>query len=599
VNDSQYFLLEHFDTIHNFPSQVYHSALPLSPSSSWLHKYFAVELSQEVRVVKGLPVEWKLSSHNVRLNNLPQALACQKNIIAVGLFHGDITILNAITGSKVALLSGHSKRVTSLTFSLDGTSIVSGSWDKTLKLWDVQTGGIIKTFCGHTDWVLSVSISANYTTISSGSRDKTIRLWDIWTEECHCVIEQQGKVDYVAFSPTNPQYLISASGDVVQGWDIDGHQVGVTHIGSHPAFSLDGTHFILCHGNVATVQNSDSGVVVAKCLVPNNSSGTNPKLICPCFSPDGRLVAAAAKTSAYIWDITGSEPLLIKTITGPFMSAIAFSSSSILISASHDKSVTFWQIGGPPGNLKSTPQTSVPISYISLQAESGIAISHANDGEGMIWDIQTGLCKASFQHQTRGVAWVDAQMIDGRLILAELGAHNIYISDVGKAKIILTPDVHWDSCHGLRISGDGSKIFCLIDGFIKAWSMSTGDAVGEVEVGTGNDSYLDPLYVGGSRIWAQSVDGLVQGWDFGISGSPPVPLSNTPPERPHLHMVCGFDVWGSRPCWIEDTVTGKTVFRLSGRYARPTYPRWDGRYLVAGFNSGEVLILDFNHLCLK
>jgi WD40 repeat protein len=55
-----------------------------------------------------------------------------------------------------------------LAFSSDGTSLVSGSDDCTVKLWDVQTGGTVKTFFGHTELVLSVSISADYTIIASG-----------------------------------------------------------------------------------------------------------------------------------------------------------------------------------------------------------------------------------------------------------------------------------------------------------------------------------------------------------------------------------------------------------------------------------------------
>ena len=47
---------------------------------------------------------------------------------------------------------------------------------------------------------------------------------------------------------------------------------------------------------------------------------------------------------------------------------------------------------------------------------------------------------------------------------------------------------------------------------------------------------------------------------------------------------------------IKDTVTGRVVFQLVGRYASPKGGvHWDGQYLVAGYESGEVLILDFNH----
>jgi len=92
---------------------------------------------------------------------------------------GGIAVLDAITGSQVAVLSGHTDWVRSVTFSLDGIFLVSGGEDKNTILWDVQTGGVVKTFCGHSSWVLSVSISLDCTTIASGPRDKTIRLWNV------------------------------------------------------------------------------------------------------------------------------------------------------------------------------------------------------------------------------------------------------------------------------------------------------------------------------------------------------------------------------------------------------------------------------------
>ena len=178
VNDSQRLLLEFFDTICAAPSHVYHTALPLSPLS-WLHESYSVELSQEVKVVKGLPTEWGMCFRTVTLGTTLWAIAHWKDTIAVGCWSGDITVLDGITGSQTAVLSGHTYVVTSLTFSSDGTLLVSGSRDDTVKLWDVQTGGVIKTFRGHTDCVLSVAISADCTMIISGSSDKTIHLWDI------------------------------------------------------------------------------------------------------------------------------------------------------------------------------------------------------------------------------------------------------------------------------------------------------------------------------------------------------------------------------------------------------------------------------------
>ena len=105
---------------------------------------------------------------------------------------GDITILDRITGSQAAVLSGHTEEVNCLTFSLDGTLLVSGGNDMTVKLWDMQTGGVINTFHGHTDDIWSVSISVDSTMVASGSDDNTIHLWNVQTRECFQIIKATG-----------------------------------------------------------------------------------------------------------------------------------------------------------------------------------------------------------------------------------------------------------------------------------------------------------------------------------------------------------------------------------------------------------------------
>ena len=97
---------------------------------------------------------------------------------------------------------------------MDGRTLVSGSNDGSVQLWDVQIGGIVKTFHGHTGSACSVSISLDYTISASGSSDNTIHLWNTQTGKCYCVIDRWGgAVKSLSFSPTNPQLLTSASYD--------------------------------------------------------------------------------------------------------------------------------------------------------------------------------------------------------------------------------------------------------------------------------------------------------------------------------------------------------------------------------------------------
>jgi WD40 repeat protein len=75
------------------------------------------------------------------------------------------------------LFQGHNSSVTSVAFSPDGQRIVSGSDDKTVRLWDLQGKAIGQPFQGHSDSVTSVAFSPDGQRLVSGSDDNTVRLW--------------------------------------------------------------------------------------------------------------------------------------------------------------------------------------------------------------------------------------------------------------------------------------------------------------------------------------------------------------------------------------------------------------------------------------
>ena len=569
------------------------------------------ELLQSPMVVKGAEAEWGACFRTVLLNTTPQGLSYWNNVIAIGSWVGDIITLDAITGSRIAVLSGHTSAVQCITFSSDGKSLASGSRDSTVKLWDMQTGGVVRIFPSHTGPVSSVSISTDYTRIVSGSYGGSIYLWDIQTGDCLCTLKQQDAVYHVSFSPINPQHIISISGNKVWEWDLNGQQIAPTYNSAQIAFSPNCTKFALYSGGIVTIQDSTSREIETQFHVDAEYPGKF------CFSPDGKLIAAVAHSTAYVWDITGSEPHLVGHYKD--IQAITFSSPSSLISISFDQSVRFWQIGVLPTdsaitNPDSAPLISPEIISVSLQARTGIAISYDKEGVVKTWDISTGLCKMSFHTTAGGYDWGDAGLIDGRLIVFLKKVEGIYIWDTSKndpPKIIATLS---SGVEGLRISGDGSKLFCLFQESIQALSIPTGEHVGEVklkleqefwlgqELQLGQEfwlaqrHWLDHLQLDDSKIWVQFKDLSTQGWDFGVSNSPPIQLSDGPTKRPLLNLI-GSPLWQTEgPCLIKNTVTRKEVFQLSGRYIEPTTIRWDGQYLVAGYRSGEVLILDFHHL---
>ena len=536
-----------------------------------------------VEVIKGLPAEWGVCSRTTILDSRARTLSYHSGRIAAGSDTCGIIMLDTITGAQTAVLSGHTEVVTCVVFSLDGTSLVSGSWDKTVKLWDVQTGGVVKTFSGHTS-VYSVSISADYMTVASGSYDHTICLWDIRTGECHHTIKQGGSVDHVMFSPTDPQHLISISNEMVWQWDANGHQTKPPFDGNHISFSLDGAQFVSCYGKTAKIHNCNSGATVSEFQITGSDAYQ-----C-CFSPDSRLVAVAAGGTAYCWDITSSNPQLVETFVGHTedITSLVFSSPTILITASVDRSVKFWQIGAQsidPAVVdpKSASLHSAPLKSITLQAKHGIVITSDSDGIVKTWDISTGIHRASFQTPAKDYKR-DVQLINERLILVYHADRKIHVLDAVNEKQLLEVGEVNEFIEDLRISGDGLKICHLWAPNICAWSIQTGEAMGEVEI---VDSWeFGSLMVDGSKVWAHRPQLEYEGWDFGISGSTPTKLSGMPT------LSNGSMLWDPRQGRIKNAVTGGVIFQLSGRFASPADVQCDGSYLVACYGSGGVLILE-------
>ncbi len=132
-----------------------------------------------------------------------------------------VRVWDLSSGECLQVLEGHSGDVNSVSLSSDGTRALSGGGDRTVRVWDVSSGECLQVLEGHSEWVNSVSLSSDGTRALSGSDDRTVRVWDLSSGECLQVLEgHSGDVISVSLSSDGTRALSGSGDQTVRVWDV-------------------------------------------------------------------------------------------------------------------------------------------------------------------------------------------------------------------------------------------------------------------------------------------------------------------------------------------------------------------------------------------
>lgn len=164
-----------------------------------------------------------LSGHQDSVDALTFALDPEGRLILAACgADGKIILHDVETHTIIATLTGHQAEVTSAVFALKNHVIISGSRDKSVRLWDTR-GETEGTIIGeHDDWVRDVCASPTGTMVASASKDMTVRLWDPHSGEMYALIQaHEDGADCVRFSPDGDLLATGGRDNVVRLWDVN------------------------------------------------------------------------------------------------------------------------------------------------------------------------------------------------------------------------------------------------------------------------------------------------------------------------------------------------------------------------------------------
>lgn len=143
-------------------------------------------------------------------------IQADESIIASGSYDATVRIWDLATGEQLRSLDGHTRGVNSLQF--DDVKLISGSMDKTLKIWNYRTGECLSTLRGHTEGVLSLHFDE--TILASGGADQSVRVWNFTDGTCSILRGHTGWINAVRVHSAC-QVLFSASDDTtMKMWNL-------------------------------------------------------------------------------------------------------------------------------------------------------------------------------------------------------------------------------------------------------------------------------------------------------------------------------------------------------------------------------------------
>jgi len=273
------------------------------------------------------------------------ALSSNGQILVSGSEDKTIKVWDFPNRKLLYTLNRHTDTVRSLAISGDGKTLASSSGDKTIALWNLQTGKLIRTLTGHTSTVWSVAISNDGKTLVSGSQDDTIKVWNLHTGQLRRILYgHSGQVFSVALSPDEKTFATAGSDRTIKVWDLQtgvllrtlkGHSDSVRFV----VFSQDGQQLASSSWDkTIKVWQVQTGKLI------HTLQGHKGRVVAVAFTLDNKIASAGIDKCINIWSLqTGKLLYKLSSHTDWVLSIASSLTGDTLVTSSKDKTIKIWQ----------------------------------------------------------------------------------------------------------------------------------------------------------------------------------------------------------------------------------------------------------------
>ena len=346
----------------------------------------------------------------------------------------------------IQTLRGHDGQVSSVVFTPDGKRIVSGSLDKTVRVWDVATARELPTLSGHKGhkgrvWSLAISPDGEFIASGGDNSDGELTLWEtgtgrrLWSQSAHGHFYiagwVAGDINGLAFRPGDGGRIVSSG-----------------------------------HDKELKLWNSTTGAHVA------TMSGHEDTVSSVAFSPDGKRIASASTDSTVrLWDeASGEELATLLGHAGPVFSVAFSPDGQQIVSGGEDTTLKLWDADNRPNVLRLRGHIG-GMRAVAFSPDGRYLTSGGFDS-AKIWEVVTGE-EVRNLHGQGGVLAV-AYSPDGRYIAT--GGHDTTMKlwDAHTGRELRTFRGHKAMVNHVVFSSDGQRIASAgnYDGTVRLWDVA-------------------------------------------------------------------------------------------------------------------------------
>lgn len=379
---------------------------PVWAESAWEQKFTAWELDAELEALKNQT--FTSSNSPTNKSNFTTDLPPQINQTSASETETAVIPIETKTWKCLKILKGHTASVNTIAISPDGETIVSGSDDKTISLWNLNTGKQIFTFFGQERQVYAAAISPDSNMLVTGGLDHKITSWQLNTKTFlrpllspNSSYSHLGFISSITFSP-NRKILASASGDkTIRLWGgytgdlkrtLNGHSDSVLSIAITP------------NGELIASGSADKTIRVwslNRFEQPRILTGHSGWVTAIAITPDGKIIVSGSRDGTIkLWDIHSGE--LLRTINGESdqILSIAITPDGQTIASGSSNLVKIWHLY--TGKLLDTLSGQNPVAF---SPDGQKLVTGSKGGLMKIWCQILGDDKSSINPLVSGEWW--------------------------------------------------------------------------------------------------------------------------------------------------------------------------------------------------